>query len=94
MKGRRGPGSGPERNYETERRLGGLAEQIKELRATQTEDQQWWLDLAENGLNIATETMTEAINKERLAMRQVGALEYFYRQAVENRVRLQTKEEN
>ena len=69
-----------------DRKLGGIQEKIKELRDTQTDNQKAWLDLAEGGLAIFIKTMTEAIAKERLAFRQLGAIEYFYDQAVENRV--------
>jgi hypothetical protein len=68
-------------SHEAESRLGYITERIKALREKQTDDQRQWLDLAEGGLVIATATMDEAIQKERLAHRQIGSIEYFYEMA-------------
>lgn len=73
---------------EVDRRLGHLAAQIKELRDSQTENQKYWLDLADGGLLIAQETMSEAIEKERLASRQAGSVEYFLTMALDGHRRL------
>ena len=87
-----GTGSGRRRvadaiavRYEVERKLGGAIERIKELRASQTDDQKWWLDIAESALAVAEHTLTEVIEKERLASRQIGSIEHFIKQAEEGK---------
>jgi hypothetical protein len=78
---------------EAERRLGFIAEEIKDRRTNQTDDQRSWLDLAEGGLLIARESLTQAIVKERLAFAQVGSIEYFLSRAAENVAALRMKPE-
>lgn len=60
-----------------DRDLGSLTERIRRLRSSVQTDQQQWLDLADGGAITAQATIEEFISKRRLAMRQLGAIEYF-----------------